>query len=146
MSHPLDRPVWSALTTRQAHLAEGDPSHAIRMNAAYGLFAAGADRAPQSLAALAALVPAQGAVALVEAEAFPQVPGVTNELRQVWQMAAGPLTDFAAGEPAFEIVPLTDADGPQMLALARLTEPGPFFARTHQLGDFIGVKQAGQLV
>ncbi|MEI9963878.1 MAG: GNAT family N-acetyltransferase [Caulobacteraceae bacterium] len=33
-----------------------------------------------------------------------------------------------------------------MLALATLTQPGPFFARTHQLGDFIGVKQEGRLV
>jgi predicted GNAT family acetyltransferase len=27
-----------------------------------------------------------------------------------------------------------------MLALANLTKPGPFFERTHRLGDFIGVK------
>jgi len=33
-----------------------------------------------------------------------------------------------------------------MLALATLTKPGPFFARTHQLGDFIGVKKNGALV
>jgi len=24
-AHPLDRPVWNALTSRQAHLAEADP-------------------------------------------------------------------------------------------------------------------------
>jgi len=33
-----------------------------------------------------------------------------------------------------------------MLALATLTKPGPFFARTHQLGDFVGVKRDGVLV
>ena len=33
-----------------------------------------------------------------------------------------------------------------MLALARLTKPGPFFSRTHELGDFVGVKEAGELV
>ena len=33
-----------------------------------------------------------------------------------------------------------------MLALATLTQPGPFFARTHRLGGFIGVKQDGVLV
>jgi predicted GNAT family acetyltransferase len=38
------------------------------------------------------------------------------------------------------IVPLADADAAQMLALATLTRPGPFFARTHELGDFVGVK------
>jgi predicted GNAT family acetyltransferase len=33
-----------------------------------------------------------------------------------------------------------------MLALATLTEPGPFFARTHQLGDFVGVRDGGRLM
>ena len=33
-----------------------------------------------------------------------------------------------------------------MLALARLTRPGPFSARTHRLGAFIGVKLDGRLV
>jgi hypothetical protein len=48
--------------------------------------------------------------------------------------------------PGFEVVDLADADGPQMLALATLTAPGPFFVRTHQLGDFVGVKQGGELI
>jgi hypothetical protein len=47
--------------------------------------------------------------------------------------------------PGFSITPLDDADGPEMLALATLTRPGPFFARTHQLGDFVGVRVGGQL-
>jgi predicted GNAT family acetyltransferase len=29
-----------------------------------------------------------------------------------------------------------------MFDLARLTQPGPFFGRTHRLGDFVGVKTA----
>jgi len=33
-----------------------------------------------------------------------------------------------------------------MLALATETRPGPFFARTHQLGDFVGVKAGGRLI
>jgi len=32
-----------------------------------------------------------------------------------------------------------------MFALARLTQPGPFFERTHRLGDFVGVKAGGRL-
>lgn len=143
--HPLDRPAWSAMTTRQAHLAQGD-SRAVRMIADFGLFAAAADRSPESLAALSALAPERGAIALVEAEPFPPVPGTVAEQRRVWQMAAEGLTDFASAPPAFEIVPLTNADGPEMLALATLTEPGPFFARTHELGDFIGVRRDGRLV
>ena len=33
-----------------------------------------------------------------------------------------------------------------MLALATLTRPGPFFERTHQLGECFGVRVDGQLV
>ncbi len=115
------------------------------MVAAFGLFAAAADGSPESLTALAALVPERGAVALVEAELFPPVPGTVSEQRRVWQMTAERLTDFASSPPAFEIEPLTNDDGPEMLALATLTEPGPFFARTHELGDFVGVKREGRL-
>jgi predicted GNAT family acetyltransferase len=142
--HPLDRPVWSALTTRQANLALGD-GRAVRLAPDYGLFAAAADASPESLASLAALVPAGGQVALVEAEEAPPVRGTAVVSRSIiWQMSTERLTP--AGPPDFEIAPLTEADAPRMLALATLTRPGPFFARTHQLGDFVGVKQAGRLV
>ncbi|THD58621.1 GNAT family N-acetyltransferase [Phenylobacterium sp.] len=144
-AHPLDRPVWSALTNRQADLALGD-THALRMDPDYGLFAAAADRTRQSLAALGALTPASGALALVEADRPPRVPGTRCELRYIWQMTAEALRPHAASRPDFEIVPLTEDDAPQMLALATLTEPGPFFSRTHRLGDFIGVKARGQLL
>jgi predicted GNAT family acetyltransferase len=140
-AHPLDRPVWSALTSRQAHLALGDAAGALRMAPDYGLFAAAADRSPQSRAALAGLVPADSSLAIVEAEPWPPVPGTAAQTHSVWQMVCPRLTDDA--RPAtFDIVPLTEADAPQMLALATLTRPGPFFARTHRLGDFVGVKAA----
>lgn len=33
-----------------------------------------------------------------------------------------------------------------MLGLATATEPGPFFVRTHELGDFFGIRDGGRLV
>jgi predicted GNAT family acetyltransferase len=142
--HPLDCPVWSALTTRQAHLTLGN-GRALRLAPDYGLFAAVADASSESLASLATLVPAEGQVALVEADEPPPVPGVAVVSRSlIWQMSTERLTP--AGPPGFELAPLTEADAPQMLALATLTRPGPFFARTHQLGDFVGVKLEGRLV
>jgi hypothetical protein len=33
-----------------------------------------------------------------------------------------------------------------MRALAKLTEPGPFFEHTNRLGDFVGVKVDGRLI
>ena len=144
MPHPLDRPVWSALTTRQAALALGD-ARAVRLDPAYGPFAAAADASPGSLCALAALITDDHpTLALIQAEPTPAPPGtIITLLGVLHQMIATRLTPLACSAP---IVPLTEADAPDMLALATLTEPGPFAARTHQLGDFVGVKQDGRLV
>jgi predicted GNAT family acetyltransferase len=143
-THPLDRPVWRALSTRQAPLSQGD-ARALRFAPDYGLFAAAADATPESLAALSALVPRDGQVALVEARPGPLPPGTAAATSAVlWQMTAPSLK--AAPPPDFAIVDLTEADAPQMLALATQTRPGPFFSRTHQLGDFVGVKIDGRLM
>jgi len=46
---------------------------------------------------------------------------------------------------ASDIVELGDEDAPEMLALATLTEPGPFLTRTHRMGNFIGIRLEGRL-
>lgn len=138
--HPLDRPVWNALTTRQASLAIGD-ARARRFRPGINLFAAAAD--PHDVDAIAALLPDEGAIGLVEREAI-TVPGA-RLLRQaiVNQMVA----DRAPGPTdEFDHVTLGDADAAEMLALATLTQPGPFFSETHRMGHFIGVREGGQLV
>lgn len=80
--HPLDWPVWSALTTRQAGLADGD-GRAVRFAPEYGLFAAAADDSPASLASLASLLPSVGEIALVEAVEPPPAPGAATVSRAV---------------------------------------------------------------
>lgn len=144
MAHPLDRPVWSALTSRQSALAEGD-ARAWRLMRDYGVFGAAADQSAESQAALATLVPEGGELWLVERDKVTPPPG-TAIVRQALchQMIAAALSP--AAPPAFEIVPLGEADAGEMFALARLTEPGPYAARTHRLGDFVGVKRDGRLV
>jgi predicted GNAT family acetyltransferase len=142
--HPLDQPAWSALTGRQSHLALAQGG-ARRYDPAYGVFAAVADRSEASLAGLGALIAAHGDVAFLEVDPPTEAPGVTVASQDLGvQMIAERLT--AAPAPDFEMVPLTNADGAEMLALATLTRPGPFFERTHQLGDFFGVKADGRLV
>jgi predicted GNAT family acetyltransferase len=143
MAHPLDRPVWTALTTRQADFATGD-EHALRFDPEVALFAAAADDRPESLAALAGLIQGGGTIGLVE-HGEPVLPHGARVVKQAWcvQMTAARLS---APEPAFDVLPLGDADAAEMLELATLTEPGPFFARTHALGGFIGVRECGRLV
>lgn len=143
-AHPLDNPVWSALTGRQSHLARVQGG-ARRYDPAYGVFAALGERSEASLAGLGALVAALGDVALLEADPPTDAPGVVVASQDPGvQMVAERLT--AGPAPDFEIVALTEADGPRMLALATLTRPGPFFERTHLLGDFFGVWADGELV
>ena len=45
-----------------------------------------------------------------------------------------------------DIVTLGADDVPDMMELTKLTNPGPFAARTHELGTFLGVKIDGRLV
>jgi predicted GNAT family acetyltransferase len=142
-AHPLDRPIWSALTTRQAHLASGT-RRALYFDRDYAAFAASIDDTAESLAELAAIVPRQGYVILLQAGAVPEPPGAVAVSRTAGvQMVLDALTP---GEPDFAVAPLTDDDAADMLALATLTKPGPFFVRTHALGTFIGVKHDGRLV
>ena len=45
-----------------------------------------------------------------------------------------------------DIVTLGTGDVPAMMELTKLTNPGPFGARTHELGTFLGVRVDGRLV
>lgn len=94
--------------------------------------------------ALAALVGPGEEVALVEAVVAPVPPGLfVASTASCVQMVAHAIAD---AEPPCVLEPLTEADAPAMRELAALTQPGPFFARTHALGRFVGVKIGGRLV
>ena len=56
------------------------------------------------------------------------------------------LDRLAAVPATAPIVELGPADASEMVALAKLTEPGPFEARTPELGGFVGVRVDGRLV
>lgn len=144
VNHPLDRPIWSALTTRQADIAER-VGGAVRLRPDYGVFAAAADASEMSRIALNYVdCDAQG-LWLLEADEVEPPPGMlVVHHRAAWvQMVAD---HVVAPKPDFEIERLGEADAPAMFALARLTEPGPFFEHTHRMGNFIGVKDKGRLV
>ena len=57
---------------------------------------------------------------------------------------------FEGGElkadASFQPTPLTTADVPQMVELARLAKPGPFGLRTIEFGHYYGVFEDGKLV
>jgi predicted GNAT family acetyltransferase len=53
--------------------------------------------------------------------------------------------DLVPPDPSDEVIPLGDADAPEMLELATMTRPGPFLLNTHRLGRFIGIRREGRL-
>lgn len=141
MTHPLDRPIWSALTTRQANIAERAGT-AVRLKPDYGVFAADASAgAGRMLADLHC--DAEGLWCVELGEVAPPAGMIVHHTAPCVQMVADHVD---AIEPPFTVNTLGEADAPQMLALARLTEPGPFFEHTHRMGSFIGVKKEGRLV
>ncbi|MGD9982128.1 MAG: GNAT family N-acetyltransferase [Hyphomonadaceae bacterium] len=142
--HPLDNPIWNALTSRQASFGEGGPV-AKRFLADVSPFAAAADASPGAVAALGALTPEAGDDISLLQVAPPSPPaGVTLIMSALGlQMVARGITKST---PEFPIEALSDADAPEMLALATLTRPGPFRARTHALGRFVGIRDNGALI
>jgi predicted GNAT family acetyltransferase len=141
--HPLDRPVWKALTTRQARLSIG-PEQAKRYRPEINLFAAAADRSAESLVALSALIPQNGEIGTVERESFPDVPGTRVVRQAILNQMVATASPGLADPFAYDV--LGPDDAADMLALATLTEPGPFFAETYRMGYFIGVRDGGRLI
>ena len=142
----LDRPVWAALNTRHLPLSLGGEL-ARRYAAQVNLFASARDDTPAALAALAALVQPGERVFVLQVPDIVVPPGlVPIKSAKGVQMIATRRVDAAAQAGADEdIVELTDADAPEMVALARLTEPGPFLTRTHTMGAFRGIRIGGRL-
>lgn len=137
----LDRPVWASLQQR-THWGLGD-DRARRFQPDIHLFAATPDEHPDSLAALSKLVrPGGDSVYLLQVPAIVVPPGLeAAKAASGVQMVA--TRQLHVDE---EVQVLGEADAAEMLALAKLTEPGPFLARTHTMGRFIGLRVDGRLV
>ncbi|HKX89070.1 MAG TPA: GNAT family N-acetyltransferase, partial [Sphingopyxis sp.] len=144
-AHPLDRPIWTMLTGRQAHLAEGD-ARAMRIDRGYGVFGVAADTGDAAQAALAALVPDEGELWIVEGDRWP-VPVGTREVKRAalaQMLAGGPPPPPRDDEP--DILALGEADAAEMAALADHAKPGPWGPATHRYGPFFGIRENGRLL
>lgn len=143
----LDSLVWHALATVHARFARGGEL-ARRYDPEVTGFAAIRDGSREAWAALAELA-APGELLLLTGT-------VPIEPPTDWTLAGrgpgyqlvlpelGPAPDADLGPDG--IRPLTTDDVPQILALVKLTRPGPFRVRTIELGNFVGVFDDGELV
>lgn len=148
----LDNPIWNSLNTDHAQLALSNEL-ARRFPPSIGPLSGMARYDAASYEALRQLAGPGGVVGLFLEQPYVVQPG-WKLLRdgQMYQMIDSELGDAAAqshqhaSEPRVEIVQLSAADSPAMVELAHLTQPGPFFERTRELGTFFGIWSNGRLM
>lgn len=147
--HPLDNVIWKALTTRQAEFAEsfGEARRFIPEVSPLGGFC---EPTPEAYESLAGLLSTRATVGL-----FLEMP---YRERAGWTLIAGaPMPEMvyegaddalsrSSSESDAEIVELSSADSPDMMALTAFTKPGPFNQRTHELGTYLGIRCDGKLI
>jgi ribosomal protein S18 acetylase RimI-like enzyme len=141
--HPLDHPIWNALTTRQQTLAEGG-ALARRYPPAIAPFAAMADMSAQSFAALGALMTGSDVVVLFTPDPVNAPAELKVLLAETGEQMIGTPAESSIGRA--EIITLGAEDAAAMVELTKLTNPGPFTLRTQELGTFLGIRIDGQLV
>ncbi|HEY9009951.1 MAG TPA: GNAT family N-acetyltransferase [Devosia sp.] len=139
----LDNPVWHALGGPHIPLRQ-DFGPVRRYRPDVALFAAFEAPAAEPLDGLIAAIPEAGGAALVT-PAPVDVPAGLSAMRvlPVLQMVAATPRPVA---PATDAIDLGDEHVPQMLELVQLTQPGPFAARTIEMGRYIGIMEGDALV
>ena len=143
----LDNPIWNSLTTSHAPLAVGAQigrGLARRYPSDIGPLSAFQKQTSEAYEDLAAIVP-QADIAVLFLEEPLKLPAGWQLLRDgtLVQMVCTAVPDQL---PIIEaLVPMETSDLPDMLALAALTEPGPFRERTASLGRFVGIRVKGRL-
>ena len=141
-THPLDNPVFAALTGEQARFALRY-RNAVRYRPGISPFGAVADETSAGDWADAARLTGAGQVTLfVRGSAAPP---------DGWEVVGGrPGVQLVAEDldpaPDPEAIALTAADVPEMLELTERTKPGPFLPRTVELGGYLGLRREGRLV
>lgn len=139
----LDAPILTALQTSHRDLAL-NARFVSRYPAAIAPFAAFHAETPAAHDEVRDFAKL-GPVALLYPDTGTPAPVAGLEVKiaaKILQMIA---TIPAEAPPGFAPEILGVADVPDMLELTALTKPGPFFARTHELGRYIGIRVDGRL-
>jgi GNAT superfamily N-acetyltransferase len=138
----LDNPVYAALSGAHARFAE-ICGQALRYPADVApFFALPSEPSREDWRSAIEVVPPGTYAAIVHPRH--DVPETWKTLQEfeVVQM----IGEHVNAADAPEVTPLSTDDVPEMLALVRQTDPGPFLARTIELGDYVGIRREGELV
>ena len=167
MAHILDNPIWNALMTGNAALAEGDENVKL-FPADVAPFAGLREINPDNIARLYERVASDRVVAIVAPTpiAIPTEWKVVLPVKALQMVYAPPPSastetpSASAPPPASapkpptsalrtagaepELVPLDNRHIPAMLELTALTNPGPFYQRTILFGSYFGIFDGNQ--
>jgi len=144
MEHVLDNPAWNALISGNKHLSFGN-DEVKYFEKEVSPFAAFNENVQHSFHRLHQQLPHSGPVLFVTPVEV-EIPEVWKILRVIsgFQMVYDGGKELAP--TSMELVPLTDKHIPEMLALTKLTNPGPFAARTIEFGHYYGIFDEDKLV
>jgi ribosomal protein S18 acetylase RimI-like enzyme len=144
--NPLDNIIWHALNTRHAQFAQGD-AQVKKFLPKVAPFSAFPEADNDDYSGLAKIIPHGGVTALFTREDY--------KPRQGWEaVAGGPLIQMVRevkGEtglmpPSSAIETLGAGQSAEMIELVQIAKPGPFSSRTHEMGDYFGLREGGKLV
>lgn len=139
--HVLDDPVGASLNGFHVNVAQVR-GRVRRFEPTVSKFMSiPADPTSDDWAAAAALAVSSGAI-LFSAEPYAVPEYWPSDTLDCVQMVA----DDVSGAADPDAVVLGQADVPEMLALTAATKPGPFAARTIELGTYLGIRDQGRLV
>lgn len=139
----LANPAWHSLQTRQAHLGE-TRAGAARYRPDISIF--GALDTDRGLNAMEPLTTRDDVVVLLSPEGQERAP--LDPFEQVAQIRVHQMICQAPTVSAIQPagVDLMPEHAEQMLALAQLTDPGPFAINTGLMGRYVGVFENGELI
>jgi ribosomal protein S18 acetylase RimI-like enzyme len=144
----LDNPIWTSLIAGHRKFAIGQDvgsGMARRYPPAIGPFAGMQDQSDTAFEDLGQVVPPGETVAVLF-DSDPIVPPDWRVARTLSLVQMIQRTEALNRNEGPEIVRLAPTDMPEMVSLAKLTEPGPFSSETAILGEFFGVRIEGKLI
>jgi len=143
MEHPLDNPVFNALISGNKYLANNN-EQAKHFADDVAPFVGLKDNSDDDFEQLYNLLSGNRPAVIIR-NIEQEIPKPWNILRafKCYQMV---FDQQAVSNPVAEIVELTTEHIPSMLALTKLTNPGPFLNRTIEFGDYRGIFDSEKLV
>jgi len=144
MEHVLDNPGWNALISGNKYLANGN-EQVKYFSKDVSPFVGLKDKSDDDFRLLHKMAPHDGPfIFITDTETkIPEMWQVQQCIRTFQMVYDTPATP---ANTAIELIPLTAGHVPQMLALTKLTNPGPFAERTIEFGHYYGIFDGDKLV